>query len=482
MTFLEFFQQNTLLLDGGFGTLLQSYGLAAGEQPERWNITHPDLVVKAHKAYYDAGSNVVSTNTFGANLLKFSREELQQIISAAVQNARAAQAQSAAPQPKFIALDIGPSGKLIGPLGGYSFEDAVALFAETVKIGVKCGVDFILIETMNDGYETKAALVAARENSTLPVFVSNAYSAGGRLMTGATPAVMATMLKGLGATAIGANCSFGPKQLRPVVEQLLSVTDLPILLKPNAGLPKNQNGVTVYDVTAAEFAQEVCSAVRSGVRVVGGCCGTTPQHIAALSQNLPTMAAAPANLASCACVCSYSEQTSLSTPVVLGTRLCAANPASKALFDGKDEYDVLEEAISQQEDGAEVILFAPDGKVWDATTATAENGEEADLDFLRAALSELNAAIKAPLLFASENPQVILAACRIYNGKPLLLFPQGEKAQAAAIAAAKQYGAVLVGKVQGFDFPVAPAFSTLESQGVLKEDLLQELAVAETLA
>ena len=464
MTFLEFFNQNTLLLDGGFGTLLQSYGLSAGEQPERWNLTHPELVIKAHKAYYDAGSNVVSTNTFGANLLKFSREELQQIIPAAVQNARAARDASTSPQPKFIALDIGPSGKLVGPLGGYSFEDALSLFAETVKIGVSCGVDLIIIETMNDGYETKAALLAAKENSTLPVFVSNAYGAGGRLMTGATPTVMATMAKGLGATAIGANCSFGPKQLRPVIEELLSVATLPVLFKPNAGLPKSVNGTTVYDVTEEEFAQEVSSAVAEGVRVVGGCCGTTPRHIAALSSSLPSIAAVPPTRSLQPVVASFSQRVALSAPVVLGTRLCAANPSIKALFEEEDEYAVLEEAISQQDEEIDLLLFAPDGA-------------EVSLNFLRAAVGELNSAIKAPLVLCTENPDAIETLCRIYNGKPLLVFPQGENAQLAALAAAKKYGAVLVGEVQGVTAPTAPAFSGVIAD-LCQEDYLPVLAVS----
>jgi len=211
MDFKTYLKQNIVYLDGGMGTLLQAQGLKPGEYPERWNLSHPEAITAIHKAYYEAGSNVVSTNTFGANLLKFPEEELEEIVAAAFQNVKAAREQSAGVQEKFIALDIGPTGKLLKPLGDLDFEDAVAIFAKTVQLGVKYGAELILIETMNDSYETKAALLAAKENSTLPVLVSNAYGEDGKLMTGATPAAMVAMLEGMGADALGANCSLGPK-------------------------------------------------------------------------------------------------------------------------------------------------------------------------------------------------------------------------------------------------------------------------------
>ena len=216
MTFSEFLKDNIVYLDGGMGTLLQAKGLKPGDAPERWNISHPDVICVIHRDNFDAGSNVVCTNTFGANTLKYSKDELEKIIKAAVKNAADARAQSSSAGEKFIALDIGPSGKLLKPLGDLDFEDAVGVFAETVRIGTSCGVDLILIETMNDSYETKAALLAAKENSDLPVIVCNAYGEDGKLMTGASPAAMAAMLEGMGAAALGANCSLGPMQLRVV--------------------------------------------------------------------------------------------------------------------------------------------------------------------------------------------------------------------------------------------------------------------------
>ena len=221
MNIIDFLKNNIVFLDGGMGTLLQGRGLAAGELPERWNIEHPEVIVDIHRAYFDAGSNIVNTNTFGANILKFYADELDRIVKAAIENAREAAGSSVGVQEKFVALDIGPTGKMLKPYGDLDFEDAVRIFAETVKLGVKYGADLIVIETMNDSYETKAALLAAKENSDLPVFVSNAYSEDGKLMTGASPAAMVAMLEGMGADAIGVNCSLGPKALAPVVEEYL---------------------------------------------------------------------------------------------------------------------------------------------------------------------------------------------------------------------------------------------------------------------
>jgi 5-methyltetrahydrofolate--homocysteine methyltransferase len=217
MRITEYIKENILYLDGGMGTLLQAQGLKSGELPERWNITHPEVITKIHRDYFDAGSNVVNTNTFGANSLKFDSDELEEIIKSAIENAKKAREESNTKHPKWIALDIGPTGRMLAPYGDFDFEDAVGVFAETVKLGVKHGAELIVIETMNDSYETKAALLAAKENSDLPVFVSNAYSEDGKLMTGADPLAMVSMLEGMGADAIGVNCSLGPEALTGII-------------------------------------------------------------------------------------------------------------------------------------------------------------------------------------------------------------------------------------------------------------------------
>ena len=274
MKILDYMKDHFLFLDGGMGTLLQAAGLQPGELPERWNVQHPEEIVKIQTRYYDAGTNLVLSNTFGANSLKFSEEELRELIHAAVKNARQAAALSKAPQEKFVGLDIGPCGRMLKPYGDLDFEEAVSVYAKTVRFGVEAGVDVIFIETMNDSYDTKAALLAAKENSDLPVFVSNAYGADGKLMTGAEPAAMVAMLEGMHADAIGANCSLGPDQLTGVMEEYLKYASVPVLLKPNAGLPRSENGQTVYDVEPKQFAQSVCTLLRKGVRIAGGCCGT----------------------------------------------------------------------------------------------------------------------------------------------------------------------------------------------------------------
>ena len=293
MSFKEFLKENLVLLDGGMGTLLQAKGLKAGEHPEKWNISHPEVITEIHKSYFDAGSNVVSTNTFGANILKFSPDELEEIILKAIENAKSARDSGSLEKEKFIALDIGPSGKLLKPLGDLDFEDTVEVFAKTVRLGVKYGVDLILIETMNDSLETKAALLAAKENSTLPVIVTNAYGEDGKLMTGASPAAMVALLEGMGADAVGANCSLGPRQLRGVAEELLKNASVPVVLKPNAGLPKVENGKNVFDITADEFADEVADLVKKGLRVAGGCCGTTPEYIEKLKEKTAGLSPLP---------------------------------------------------------------------------------------------------------------------------------------------------------------------------------------------
>ena len=221
MNVRDFLKNNIVILDGGMGTLLQKEGLVPGEHPEMWNITHADVITKIHRDYFDAGSNIVNTNTFGANSLKFSADELDEIIKCAVENAKKAREESSGSQEKFIALDLGPTGKLLKPYGDLDFEDAVSIFAEVVKLGAKYGVDLVTIETMNDSYETKAALLAVKENCDLPVIVTNAYGEDGKLMTGASPEAMVCMLEGMGADAIGVNCSLGPRQLAPVVDEIL---------------------------------------------------------------------------------------------------------------------------------------------------------------------------------------------------------------------------------------------------------------------
>lgn len=435
MNFRDYLKQRIVYLDGGMGTLLQQQGLQPGEQPEYWNLSHPDVVTAIHRQYYEAGSNVVCTNTFGANLLKFSETELEAIVRAAVENANRARSTSLSPNEKFIALDVGPSGKLLKPLGDLAFEDAVRLFAATVRLGVKYGVDLILIETMNDSYETKAALLAAKENSDLPVLVSNAYGEDGKLMTGATPSAMVAMLEGMGADAIGANCSLGPRQLRPVAEELLQKASVPVLLKPNAGLPRSVNGTTVFDVGADEFSDEVAALLQQGIRVVGGCCGTTPQYIQSLHEKTAALSPKPITPKAITAVSSYTHAVEFGNrPILIGERI---NPTGKkrfkqALLDGEMDY-LLSEGVNQQERGVHVL---------DVNVGLPEIDE---VSMLKNAVCELQAILDTPLQIDTSNPQAMEAALRCYNGKALINSVNGKQESMEAIfPLVKKYGGVVV--------------------------------------
>ena len=435
MKITEFIKTNTLYLDGGMGTLLQAAGLAAGELPERQNLSHPALIRSIHQAYYDAGSHVVATNTFGANTLKLSAEELEAIIAAAVENARAAAAQSSGTQPKWVALDVGPTGRMLRPYGDLDFEDAVCVFAETVRLGAKYGVDLILIETMSDSYETKAALLAAKENCSLPVFVSNAYGEDGKLMTGADPAAMVAMLEGLGADAVGVNCSLGPRALAPVVEEYLKYASVPVLLKPNAGLPRAQNGQTVYDIGPQDFADAVTELVKKGVRAVGGCCGTTPEHSAALVEKTAEIAPVPLRNKEFTCVSSYTHAVFFDKdPILIGERI---NPTGKkrfkeALRAGDMDY-ILNEGLSQAERGVHVL---------DVNVGLPEIDEPA---LLTDAVCRLQAVIDLPLQVDTSDPVAMERALRRYNGKPMINSVCGkQESMDAVFPLAKKYGGLVV--------------------------------------
>ena len=432
MKILDYLKDNLLILDGGMGTLLQSAGLPSGELPERWNLTHPEVIQKIHRDYFEAGSNVVSTNTFGANLLKFSPDELDDIVRAAVENAKTAK--EGLVGERFIALDIGPSGKLLKPYGDLDFEDAVALFAHTVKLGVKYGVDLIFIETMNDSYETKAALLAAKENSDLPVFVSNAYGADGRLMTGASPAAMAAMLEGMGADAIGANCSLGPRQLAPVVDELLEYATVPVLLKPNAGLPEIKNSKTVYDISPEEFGAEVASLVRRGVRICGGCCGTTPEYIKATVKALPSSPIFP-DVKKHTLVSSYTHAVDFANaPLLIGERI---NPTGKKRFkEALREYDldfIIEEGLKQESAGVHIL---------DVNVGLPEIDEP---KMIKDVVCALQAVCALPLQIDTSDPVAMETALRRYNGKAMINSVNGKaESMAVVFPLVKKYGGVVV--------------------------------------
>ena len=435
MKITEYIKNNILYLDGGMGTLLQAQGLKSGELPERWNMTHSDVITKIHRDYYDAGSNVVNTNTFGANSLKFEDEELEEIIKSAIANAKKARKESKTDHPKWVALDIGPTGRMLAPYGDFDFEDAVETFAKTVRLGVKHGAELIVIETMNDSYETKAALLAAKENSDLPVFVSNAYSEDGKLMTGATPHAMVSMLEGMGADAIGVNCSLGPKALTGIVEEYLKYSSTPVILKPNAGLPKSVDGKTVFDVLPPEFAEDVTELINKGVRIAGGCCGTTPEYIAELTKKSKNVEVKPITKKDITCVSSYTHAVLFDEkPVLIGERI---NPTGKKRFKealkANDIDYILKEGIAQQEKGVDIL---------DVNVGLPEIDE---VKMLKTAVCELQAIINLPLQIDTSDIEAMETALRRYNGKAMINSVNGKKESMDAVfPLVKKYGGLVV--------------------------------------
>ena len=435
MDIRNYMQDHLITLDGGLGTLLQAAGLQPGERTEQWNLTHPGIIRDIHADYYRAGSNIVSANTFGINGLLYSEEETDRLVQAAMQNVREAQKTAGTDHPTWAALDIGSCGRMLKPFGDLEFEDAVSAFAMVVRAGVRHGADLIFIETMNDSYETKAALLAAKENSDLPVFVSNAYSENGRLMTGATPVAMVAMLEGMGADAIGVNCSMGPAELMPVVKEYLKYASVPVLVKPNAGLPKIANGKTVFNVSAEEFSDIMTEAVKSGARLAGGCCGTTPEYIAALHTKIADISPVPLTRKEMTVISSYAGAADFSDgPLLIGERI---NPTGKkrlkqALLEHDMAY-ILQQGVEQEEKGAQIL---------DVNTGMPEIDETV---MLPETVAELQAVTSLPLQIDTASPEAMEKAMRIYNGKPLVNSVNGKRESMEAIfPLVRKYGGTVI--------------------------------------
>ena len=423
-----------LYFDGGTGTILQYKGLGAGELPESWNISRPEIIKELHAEYLRAGANIIKTNTFGANAKKF--DDVEKIIEAGIRIAKEAVGECAHDGiPRFVAFDMGPSGRMLKPLGDLDFEDAVELFAINVRAAVKAGADLILIETMNDSYETKAAVLAAKENSDLPVFVTNAYDAQGKLMTGADARAMVALLEGLRADAIGINCSLGPRQMMPVVKELLKYSSLPVIVNPNAGLPRSEGAKTVFDVCADEFSDIMIDIANMGASVLGGCCGTTPEYIEKTVLKCSEIPYAAPSKKKDTLVSSYTHAVCIGEgPVLIGERI---NPTGKskfkaALLENNLDY-IIGEGISQEESGAHIL---------DVNVGLPEIDESTMMVRVVKALQEVS---DLPLQIDTVDPSALEAAMRIYNGKPLVNSVNGKEESICAVLplVAKYGGAVI---------------------------------------
>ena len=414
------------------GTQLQGAGLPLGELPEEWNLSRPQVIEGIHREYFAAGADVVYTNTFGANCLKFG-DRTEEVVSAAVRCAKSA---AKGCKNKFVALDIGPTGKLLKPLGDLGFEEAVKIFSRTISAGVKAGADLVAIETMNDVYELKAAVLAAKECANgLPIIATCVFGEDCKMMTGASPEAAVALLEGLGVDALGLNCSLGPAQMLPVVKRFMECASVPVIVKPNAGLPEERDGVTVYNVTSEQFAEDMRAILKLGVRVIGGCCGTTPAYIAKLKGIAQGAEPAPLKKKNLTCISSYTHAVYFGgAPVIIGERI---NPTGKkrlkqALREGDTAY-VLGEAVGQAERGAHVL---------DVNVGLPEIDEPAVLENV---VCEIQAVTDLPLQIDTSDPVAMERAMRRYNGKPLVNSVSGKKeVMDAVFPLVKKYGGAVI--------------------------------------
>lgn len=438
-----------LFFDGGMGTLLQEKGLAPGELPETWNISRPEVIKEIHKRYIEAGSDIVLTNTFGANALKFHAEgcSLEDIVKTAVDLAKKAADEadtissghsgiSGRKRTVYTALDIGPTGKLLKPMGDLDFETAYEAFREVMVWGEEAGADLIHIETMSDTYELKAAVLAAKENTSLPVFATAIFDERRKLLTGADVPSVIALLEGLRVDALGINCGMGPEQMLPVVEEYIKYSSLPVIVKPNAGLPKQRDGHTYYDVSPGEFAGYMGKIVSMGACVIGGCCGTTPDHIQAMTNFCRRLDIIPPSEKNDTIVSSYGQSVFLGKgSKIIGERI---NPTGKkkfkqALKDHDLEY-ILREGIAQQDNGAHIL---------DVNVGLPDIDE---ISMMKETVQALQSVVNLPLQIDTVDAAAMEAALRIYNGKAMVNSVSGkQESMDKVFPLIRKYGGVVIG-------------------------------------
>ena len=459
------------------GTMLQNRGLKLGDLPEALNLTAPEVVSSIHEEYLDAGADVILANTFGVNRYKAAKAgcTVKELVSAAIVNARKA---IGGRKDKFVALDIGPCGRVLAPTGDLPFEEAVEVFAEVVRAGVEAGADFILTETFTDLYELKAAVLAAKENSELPLVSTMSFEANGTTFFGTTVESMVMTLEGLGVDALGVNCSLGPRQLVPIVDRILAAASIPVLVQPNAGLPTIVDGRTQYDVTPEEFVGYIKQFIEKGVALVGSCCGTTPAYTKLIRETVADIPRRPLENHRRTCVCAPSKPLYFGGgTAVIGERL---NPTGKkalqaALRAGDMDY-VLREAIREQEQGAALL---------DVNMGLPDIDEPA---LLERAVKEIQAVVDLPLQLDSSNAEALARAARVYNGKPLINSVSGKKESLEKILPiAKKYGAAVLGLTlddEGIPDTAARRFAIAQKiiaeaakYGIPREDVLIDCLV-----
>ena len=436
---LEQLGKKLLFLDGGMGTLLQAEGLLPGELPETWNIKKKESVADIHRQYFEAGSDIVLTNTFGANAIKFhdSSYSLQEIVEQAIANVHEGAKSCGKRREEYcVALDIGPTGKLLKPMGDLSFEDAYNAFAEVIRYGKNAGADLIHIETMSDTYELKAAVLAAKENTDLPIFTTMIFNENGKLLTGGDVPSVVAMLEGLRVNAIGLNCGMGPKQMLLILKEMRKYTSLPIIVKANAGLPKQKNGETYYDVSPEKFADAMEEIVEEGGCIIGGCCGTTPEHIFKMKKVCENKEIKVPQKKNNTIVSSYGKAVVFGEkPIIIGERI---NPTGKskmkqALKENHLDY-LLKEAITQQEIGADIL---------DVNVGLPDINEP---EMMKKVIPEIQSVTNLPLQIDTVNVTALEGAMRLYNGKPMVNSVTGkQESMDKVFPLIQKYGGVVVG-------------------------------------
>ncbi|WP_434291040.1 homocysteine S-methyltransferase family protein [Clostridium botulinum] len=433
MNIKDYIKENVLIFDGAMGTMLQKLGLKISDLPEELNILEPEKIINIHRKYIEAGAKVITTNTFGANEIKLkqSKFSLETIIDKAIDNVKKAGKN----EEILIALDIGPIGQLLEPMGTLRFEEAYEIFKRQIVQGQKSGADIVLIETMTDLYEAKAAILAAKENTNLPVFCTMTFEKNKRTFTGCTPLSMVLTLEGLGVDALGVNCSLGPNELGDIVDEIIKYSSIPIMVQPNAGLPTIKAGRTIYNIKPKEFADFQRSIVEKGVRIVGGCCGTTDEFIREIVYSLKDAKIKKLKEKNICGVCSSTKSVLIEGVKIIGERI---NPTGKKLFKealrNNDTDYILKEAISQVECGADIL---------DVNVGLPEINEE---ETMKKVIKEIQSIIDTPLQIDSNNSKVIEKALRIYNGKAIVNSVNGEEEVLdSVLPLIKKYGAAVVG-------------------------------------
>lgn len=429
-TLLQRIKSERLYFDGGLGTMLQAKGLAGGEAPEDWNLSHPQEVMDVHRQYLEAGCDIITTNTFGINRSK--QQNWRELIEAAMDIAKKAVSGF---EGRYIAFDIGPTGRLMAPLGDLDFEEAVAIYSDNIRLAARLGADLIIIETMNDCHETKAAVIAAKESCKLPVIVSNAYDRQGKLMTGASVAAMVAILEGLRVDAFGLNCSFGPDVALEIVDEFAAVSSTPIIAMPNAGLPRVENGSTVYDVSAEEFSEYMVSLAKKGVSILGGCCGTTPEFIKKTIEKTKDIPVKPISQKHLTVVSSYTHAVRIDDqPILIGERINpTGKPRLKEALRSENMGYIIGEAAAQADAGAHIL---------DVNVGLPEIDE---VKMLKSTVVAVQSVTDLPLQLDTANPAALEQALRIYNGKPLINSVNGEpESMAKVFPLARKYGGAII--------------------------------------